>query len=59
MKKFDPVKLVKTAQKNLSYILDQEMECGAPLNYTDENGHYVLRYKDGTLLSAKLAHFFS
>ena len=54
MKKFDPATLVETAQKNLPHILNQELECGVPLNYTNENGEYVFRYKDGTILPARL-----
>ena len=50
MKEFDSAILVEKARKNLPHILDQELECGAPLNHTDENSQYVFRYKDGTAL---------
>lgn len=52
MDNFDPALLLEIARKNLPRILEQELECGVPLNYTDEHGNYVFRYKDGTVLPA-------
>ena len=54
LKDFDPSQLVELARKNLPRILEQELECGVPLNYRDEQGRYVFRYKDGTILPASL-----
>lgn len=54
LENFDPACLLEIARKNLPYILECELECGVPLNYTDENGQYVFRYKDGTILPASL-----
>ncbi len=54
MENFDPASLVEIARKNLPDVLERELECGVPLNYTDENGQYVFRYKDGTVLPARL-----
>ena len=50
----DPDFLLELARKNLPHVLERELECGAPLNYTDESGRYVFRYRDGTVLPARL-----
>ncbi len=54
MKNFDPDCLLEIAKKNHPGALGRELECGVPLNYTDETGRYVFRYKDGTILPARL-----
>lgn len=54
MKDFDPAMIIEAARKNLPRILEQELACGVPLNYTDENGQYVFCYKNGTIHPAKL-----
>lgn len=54
MENFDPVAFVDAARKNLPNILEQELESGVPLNYTDASGQYVFRYRDGTILPARL-----
>lgn len=54
MKNFNPDCLLEIARKNLPFILQNELENDVPLNYIDENGQYVFRYKDGTILPASL-----
>lgn len=54
MATFDPDQLLEIARKNLPFILENEMENGVPLNYIDDQGRYVFRYKDGTVLPASL-----
>ena len=54
LENFNPESLLEIARKNLPYILERELECGVPLNYTDPEGNYVFRYKDGTVLPASL-----
>lgn len=46
--------LVKTAVENQHVILQKELEKGIPLNYIDEDGHYVLRYPDGRIEKTSL-----
>lgn len=58
MKCFDPGCLLKTARRNLAFILELELEGGVPLNYVDEEGRYVFRYRDGTVLPASLERSF-
>lgn len=46
--------IVQTAVENQHIILQKELEKGIPLNYFDQNGHYVLRYPDGHIEEADL-----
>lgn len=54
LENFNPDHILEIARKNLPDVLERELECGVPLNYTDETGQYVFRYKDGTILPARL-----
>lgn len=54
MKNFNPDCILEIARRNIAFILEQELECGVPLNYIDDDGQYVFRYKDGTVLPASL-----
>lgn len=51
---FDPATLIEIARKNQEFILQNELENGVPLNYMDDQGQYVFRYKDDTVLPASL-----
>ncbi|MBD5608449.1 MAG: hypothetical protein HDQ93_06335 [Desulfovibrio sp.] len=53
MKDFNPDCLLEIARKNMPSVLERELECGVPLNYVDEAGQYVFRYRDGTILPAE------
>lgn len=46
--------LVETAVENQHVILQKELEKGIPLNYIDQDGHYVLRYPDGHIEKTSL-----
>lgn len=46
--------LIEIARKNQPWILQNELESGVPLIFFDENGQYVLLYRDGTILPASL-----
>lgn len=39
--------LVQTAIENQHIVLKSELQKGVPLNYLDEDGHYILHYPDG------------
>ena len=56
---FNPDELVEMAAKSQHFILQAELENGVPLNYLDENGQYVFRYKDGTVLAASMELSFN
>lgn len=51
---FDPATLIDIARKNQAFILENELEGGVPINYIDDQGQYVFRYKDGAVLPASL-----
>lgn len=59
MDNFNPDDLVDIVLKNQPFVLRAEMENGVPLNYLDETGQYVFRYKDGTVLPASMDLSFS
>lgn len=53
MDNFDPDSLLKIANQNLSFILDNELANDVPLQYFDANGQYMFRYKNGAILPAR------